>query len=326
MEKTYTPEPTHIKDDFYAVEATDWIPVNRKGEILLEDDTITLGKEPSDYWPYHTFAGMNCHRLMALTFLECPGNPEDFEVNHKDGIKVNNEITNLEWVTRSQNAIHAYKTGLRSDNRPVLAKCLRTGKVQRFYSLQECARHFKVNASLLRNYLRGKRKIPWRHEWTFTYEGTPWSNLSEKDVGKSNGLPRDIISVDEDSGQKIIYPGLTAASRVTGIKRATIGWYLNKLGVNKSNLHKGIRWYYLNEYIGNIEKAKREGAVKENVNVLPHRKPSKVKETKLRTGEIILWDSLWSVADALGKKKNSLEKAILRDKGVVGESRYEYVN
>lgn len=50
------------------------------------------------------------HRLVALTFLENPGNKP--AVNHKDGNKQNNNILNLEWVTVQENAAHAYRTGL----------------------------------------------------------------------------------------------------------------------------------------------------------------------------------------------------------------------
>ena len=40
---------------------------------------------------------------------------EDAQVNHLDGDKMNNSVHNLEWVTRSQNQIHALNTGLVSN-------------------------------------------------------------------------------------------------------------------------------------------------------------------------------------------------------------------
>lgn len=47
------------------------------------------------------------HRLLALTFLGDPvGNRN--HVNHKNGIKTDNRLENLEWVTRSENMQHRY--------------------------------------------------------------------------------------------------------------------------------------------------------------------------------------------------------------------------
>lgn len=55
------------------------------------------------------------HRLIGSAFL--PKDPERDFINHKDGNKQNNNVSNLEWVTRSENEHHAYITGLRE--RPI---------------------------------------------------------------------------------------------------------------------------------------------------------------------------------------------------------------
>lgn len=51
------------------------------------------------------------HRLVAKAYL--PHELVKNEVNHIDGCKENNESFNLEWCTRSENELHAYKTGLK---------------------------------------------------------------------------------------------------------------------------------------------------------------------------------------------------------------------
>jgi hypothetical protein len=49
------------------------------------------------------------HRLVAAAFIPNPDGKET--VNHIDGNKQNNCLENLEWNTRSENMIHAYKNG-----------------------------------------------------------------------------------------------------------------------------------------------------------------------------------------------------------------------
>ena len=57
---------------------------------------------------------VKAHRLIAQTFLPNPENKQ--YVNHKDGNKKNNAISNLEWCTAKENANHAIKTGLKNDS------------------------------------------------------------------------------------------------------------------------------------------------------------------------------------------------------------------
>lgn len=53
------------------------------------------------------------HRLVAKTYIR---DPEEFEVvNHKDGVKTNNVVENLEWTTVKGNNEHAFRIGLNTN-------------------------------------------------------------------------------------------------------------------------------------------------------------------------------------------------------------------
>lgn len=100
--------------------------VTEKGDVINAKTGKTLKKMalPSGYLRVKLYKNASpkmfmVHRLVATAFNQmCNGKNQ---VNHIDGNKANNSCENLEWVTQSENQIHAYLNGLNSTNKAVNA-------------------------------------------------------------------------------------------------------------------------------------------------------------------------------------------------------------
>ena len=75
---------------------------------ILKPETSRNGYKRITLWDRKKY---QIHRLVAIAFIPNPENKET--VNHKNGIKTDNSVENLEWNTRSENSKHAYAIGLK---------------------------------------------------------------------------------------------------------------------------------------------------------------------------------------------------------------------
>ena len=102
------------------------------------------------------------HRLVAIYF--CDGYKENLVVNHKDGNKQNNHFNNLEWVTHSENDLHAFKMNLRNAHPSkfkysILAYDKNTKLlVKEYKNIQECCNDLQVARSNVYNCCNGKQQ------------------------------------------------------------------------------------------------------------------------------------------------------------------------
>jgi HNH endonuclease len=275
---------------------------------------------------YPRVAGLNqkhLHRIVCETFLPIPSDISQNRLvcNHKNGNKHDNRIENLEWISFSGNAEHAYREGLRKDNTPILVKDLRTNEVIRYYSLQEAARNHKVNGSIIFLYLNKRRGKIFQNNYTLIREGEDWPDVYRDQVGaRCIGLSRETIVLDKKVGKYLIFDNVRHASEHLGVKMQTLDGRLRRSiskGLNGHDDEMFSIWFldmFKEQIPNNTEKQKSTRPI--TVFKRSQRKQIPIIVTDLLTGEKKEFSSSEIFARSHGVKKNTFQKNIYQNKGI----------
>lgn len=162
----------------------------------------------------YCFVGV--HRLVALAFHGLP--PEDgllYEPNHKDGNKHNNLPSNLEWMTRSENCIHALKNNLRRDNLIVLVKDLESQTTTEYYSISEFARDWDIPRNDAKRLISRHQMNPYQGRWLFCLSKSEKRGVVRKSFNA-------VKAYDHVEGQELVASSASQMAFQTGIHQTTI--------------------------------------------------------------------------------------------------------
>lgn len=159
------------------------------------------------------------HQLVCLAFHEKA--QDDLVVNHKDGVKINNHPSNLEWCTRAANNYHAFETGLNNCHRcPVLMKNLNTGEITSFWSATAAAKALKWSTpDRIHNRIRRRPGAVYTDGLLFKYDdGSEWPPLREEPPREA----RKIIARNVVTGRTIIFITLAQGAELTGVSAMAV--------------------------------------------------------------------------------------------------------
>lgn len=133
--------------------------ITEEGQIINSRTNKILKPQPNNKGYLRvTLCGKKyfVHRLVAEKYIPNPENKE--QVNHKDGDKNNNSVTNLEWVTNQENRNHAIKHHLYLQGDNCSWSKLTSQQVKKIrentqYSNKELAELYNVSISTINDIL-----------------------------------------------------------------------------------------------------------------------------------------------------------------------------
>lgn len=304
MSEKYVPNPVEIKPGFFVVETTNWRPVSRDGRVIDSHGNETYGYESLGLYRYVSKQAV--HRLVALTFLSCPGDPKRFMVNHKDGNPSNNHVDNLEWCTFEYNSKHAHEMGLYKRGK-VFLKDLETGEITEYPTSRAVADFLNISGSVVAEFLKGRRRIPLKRKYDLRREDEPWSKLTKNDVNHNTQMGREVYIQLED-GTEIVCGNKNIASKVMNIGHNLIWKLCSRERRYETGIYNGVKYSFLDTFDEKTREKIRENAVihkcehvykkpKEAVN-----KPKRIIVTNLETKEQQIWNSLREFAESQNVK------------------------
>lgn len=120
-------ENSYFVSNFGEIKSIERIVTRKKqGDIKKKSQILHQYVTPKGYCRVQLNDGKRCknlmvHDIVAMAFI--PNVEHKPYVNHKDGRKTNNYVSNLEWVTCSENLIHAYENGLKNAAVKYVVRC-----------------------------------------------------------------------------------------------------------------------------------------------------------------------------------------------------------
>lgn len=202
--------------------------INKNSDCL---DTVTGNLRnryiSAGYYHFSLYPDYQCssqmivgvHRCLGLAWLQYGADIDALVTNHKNGIKLDNDLANLEWVTRSQNVIHALETDLNSKKLRINRRNVLTGEIAQFRSISACASASEIDSATMRFRIQQQNQLVYSGKYQFKLDSDirPWrtiNNLCSESIRP--GIPRRIEVKDIFSGHVREYESIADAERGEG--------------------------------------------------------------------------------------------------------------
>lgn len=167
--------------------------INRRGMLIKKSTGVFIqaSKAATGYFTYRMTDDSNktgnClrHRILAITFHKYGVDVNTLDVNHLNGVPGSDDLDNIEWASRTRNIIHAYETGLRSDNIPVQIREVNLDKTYLFRSLSEAGDFLNITHNTVKNRIeKGPEIVYDGFQYRYHPATEPWPDVKNINIGK----------------------------------------------------------------------------------------------------------------------------------------------
>ena len=220
--------------------------VSTEGEVRKDTTNYILSQSSQQDYKFVTLLingqqkRMRVHSMVAMTFIENPDNKP--YVNHINGIRYDNNVENLEWVTQSENIQHAVRTGLMQNGRKkaVIQYNLNGDRMATFESASEAARQTGGSQSKITMCCKRQRETANDYQWRYYDDIQDVQKVEKKFI-----TGKKVAKCDEEGNILEIFPSFKEAARAVNGTSSAISRVCSGTNIR----HKGYKWKLVEEIV-----------------------------------------------------------------------------
>ena len=234
-------EPEEIKEypGFFKIPGYSTYGISLEGRVINTRSGYELkaSRNPDGYFNFRIDSDhgnrktWGRHRLLCYVFKHSEFTNDDLIVNHKNGIKGDDRLNNLEWLTYQENQHHAGEFGLTEKCLPVLVFEHDSNSVKEFPSLVDCGLHYSLSKDAIAYRVKfGKNRIfPERRQYQLKKNFIKWytpDNLDEALL--ENGLNKRLFVRKLETNEELVFERISDFVKDSGIPFPTISSWLKR--------------------------------------------------------------------------------------------------
>lgn len=274
--------------------------VNSEGRIFdMRKKRFVKGRFSKGYFSYiliddHGYkTSMFRHRAMCLAFKPDSRDKSLLQVNHKNGVKGDDRLENLEWCTGSENRLHAIYSGLTCLSKPVACFNLATEDVKVFGSLVQCCEVLGLREAEVSKALGSGEFIYRQGIIALRY-------VNEEHRVVKNTNKRSVLVRNMKTGKTKEYESIIACAKDVGMSKHAVlsrienpitNIYRDYLQIKRKN--DATPWYIPND----LDQAYLESS------------PTKAVDVRyVETGEVVRYETQRIASNALGIAETTIHQ------------------
>lgn len=236
MESNFDAVEVPSKNGFYLISGYSDYHISKQGDVYnwKLNHYLKGSKNPAGYINVrltndsrqtHTWG---LHRLLGFVFKHPGCDISDLVINHKNGIKDDNDLENLEWLTEQENHEHAGLYGLTTKCLPVSIRNVFSGKVFKFPSATKCAMFLGItkDAVLWRIKSGEERVFKDGNQYRVGNDDREW--ITSNNIRSIALTTKPVVTRCLLSGKEHVYNKLEDLAKHSSVSQSTITSWLKK--------------------------------------------------------------------------------------------------